>query len=89
MPGASDKILINNNSSKGNRRAVKTRYKTLRILGEELVDNNLLVEAEPIKEKMQKSCAAHDKADKKYINELDEVIADIAALIDSRVVVQP
>jgi hypothetical protein len=82
MPGVRDKILINSNGTEGNHQSIAARYRTLDVLSQEIVEKGLLVEAEPIKVKMQEACTAHDRADKKYINALDTMIADMAALID-------
>lgn len=86
MPGLIDKVIINNNSIKGMNAAIAAEFDSMQSLGKEIIDNQLLKAAEPIKDKLKKACEEYDAAQLKFLSCQRACIAEMAKLIDDKVV---
>lgn len=69
MPGARNKIIINDNGNQGRHAAIDSDFDTLKMLAAEMEQMGLLMDPEALamRDDMEKDCEAYDRAADKYI----------------------
>jgi predicted house-cleaning noncanonical NTP pyrophosphatase (MazG superfamily) len=82
MPFAPDKIIINNNRTKGGHAAIAAEYKSLMQLGAEIEAAGWTKETGPQRDKMAALCAAHEAADDAYLAGLKAMVSELQQFID-------
>jgi hypothetical protein len=89
MPRAANKILINDNTTRGNHKAIRMEYRTAHTLADELHQLELFKESEEFRDRMQVLCDKHNKADADYLKGLRQLNADMAKACDAKLASQP
>jgi len=84
MPFAIDKILVNENETKGTNGLILSEYDSLNHQGEEIEKNGWAAETEGIQAELERLCAAHWQAQMDYYHGLRAVRFRLGTWINNK-----
>ena len=82
MPLVTNKIIINGNRAEGDHQAIKGEYASIQMLGTEAQGMLPLDQLIDLKERLEKTCAAHTLANRLHLDELREVERELRKMVD-------